>query len=83
MNKNFKFLFAVLAFMFSFSAIAFGQGTTGAIEGTVVDANGAAVPNATVVIVSTGTTAGFNPDYALEEFYCNKFKLNNCSTRFV
>ncbi len=60
MNKNFKFLSAVLAFVFCFSAAAFGQGTTGTIEGTVTDANGAVVPNATVTVTSVGTTAGFN-----------------------
>jgi hypothetical protein len=60
MNKNFKFISAVLAFMFCFSAVAFGQGTSGRIEGTVTDQNGAALPGATVSIQSTGSTAGFN-----------------------
>lgn len=60
MNKNFKFLASVLAFVFCFSAVAFGQGTTGSIEGTVADANGAGIPNATVTVTSTGATTGFN-----------------------
>jgi len=60
MNKNFKFIASVLAFVFAFSAMAFGQGTTGSIEGTVTDANGAAVPNATVTVQSVGTTTGFS-----------------------
>lgn len=59
MNKNFKFIASVLAVVFAFSAMAFGQGTTGSIEGTVTDANGARVPNATVAVESTGSTAGF------------------------
>lgn len=59
MNKNFKFLASVLAFVFCFSAVAFGQGTTGSIEGTVTDANGARIPNAAVTVESTGSTAGF------------------------
>lgn len=59
MNKNFKFLASVLAFVFCLSAAAFGQGTTGSIEGTVTDANGARVPNATVTVESSGGTAGF------------------------
>ncbi len=60
MNRNFKFITLVLSFMFCFSAIAFGQGTTGSIEGYVSDAQGARIPNATVKVESTGTTAGFN-----------------------
>ena len=59
MNKNFKFISLVLSFVFCFSAIAFGQETGGSIEGTVRDPNGAVVPNATVTVKSTGTTAGF------------------------
>lgn len=60
MNKHFKFISLVLTVVFCFSAIAFGQETTGSIEGNVRDPNGAVVPNATVTIKSTGTTAGFN-----------------------
>ncbi len=60
MNKNFKFLASILAFVFAFSAMAFGQGTTGSIEGTVTDANGARIPNATVKVESSGATTGYN-----------------------
>ncbi len=59
MNKNFKFIASVLAFVFAFSALAFGQGTTGSIEGTVTDANGARIPNANVTVESSGSTSGF------------------------
>src|SRR5688572_3405190 len=59
MKINFKFLPGLLALLFAFSAIAFGQGTTGSIEGTVTDPQGGAVPNATVTIRSVGTTAGY------------------------
>lgn len=59
MNKNFKFIASVLAVVFAFSAMAFGQGTTGSIEGTVTDANGARVPNANVAVESSGSTTGF------------------------
>jgi hypothetical protein len=60
MNKNFKFLTAVLAFMFCLTVATFGQRTSGNIEGTVTDPNGAAVPQATVTATSTGSTTGFN-----------------------
>ncbi len=60
MNKNFKFIIAVLSFVMCFSMVAFGQRTTGNIEGTVTDPNGAIVPNASVTAVSTGTTVGYN-----------------------
>ena len=60
MNKNFKFIALVLSFMFCFSAIAFGQGTSGSIEGYVSDSQGARIPNATVKVESTGSTTGFN-----------------------
>lgn len=60
MNKNFKFISGALALMLCFTAFAFGQRTSGNIEGTVTDPNGAVVPNATVTARSTGSTAGFN-----------------------
>ncbi len=60
MNKNFKFISMVLTIVFCFSAIAFGQRTTGNIEGTITDPNGAVVPSATVTARSTGSTSGFN-----------------------
>ncbi|CAN5206013.1 hypothetical protein BH20ACI1_BH20ACI1_16060 [soil metagenome] len=60
MNKNFKFISVVLSIVFCFSAIAFGQRTTGNIEGTITDPNGAVVPSATVTAKSTGSTSGFN-----------------------
>ncbi len=60
MNKNFKFISMVLTIVFCFSAIAFGQRTSGNIEGTITDPNGAVVPNATVTAKSTGSTSGFN-----------------------
>ncbi len=60
MNKNFRFISMALSFMLCFAAVAFGQSTTGNIEGTVTDANGASVPNAIVVAKSTGSTAGYN-----------------------
>ena len=60
MNKNFRFVSMALSFMLCFTAVAFGQKTTGNIEGTVFDPQGAAVPNASVTAKATGSTAGFN-----------------------
>lgn len=60
MNRHFKFISLVLSFVFCFSAIAFGQNTLSSIEGTVVDQNGAVVPNATVTAKSTGSTTGYS-----------------------
>lgn len=52
MNKQFKFISAVLSVVFCLSAFAFGQETTGNIEGTVVDQAGALVPGASVELIS-------------------------------
>ena len=60
MNKNFKFITGALSLMLCFTAFAFGQRTSGSIEGTITDPNGATVPNATVSVVSSGTTAGYS-----------------------
>ncbi|MBK7704190.1 MAG: TonB-dependent receptor [Acidobacteria bacterium] len=60
MKTNFRFMSVALAFILCFAAVGFGQGTTGSIEGTVSDSNGAAIPNATVKVQSSGSTAGFN-----------------------
>ena len=50
MRKNFKFMTTMLSLVFCLSAIAFGQESTGSIEGVVKDQNGAVVPNASVTI---------------------------------
>jgi hypothetical protein len=60
MSRNFKFISLALSTILCFAAIALGQKTTGNIEGTITDPNGAVVPNATVTARSTGTTAGYN-----------------------
>lgn len=60
MSKNFKFITVALSMMLCFAAMAFGQRTSGNIEGTITDQAGAVVPNATVTARSTGTTTGFN-----------------------
>jgi len=60
MKINFRFTFVSFALMLCFTALTFGQGLYGSIQGTVVDSNGAAIPNATVKIQSTGSTTGFS-----------------------
>ena len=59
MNKTIRFASLVLSLVFCFAGVAFGQETTGNIEGTVRDPNGAAVPNVTITVRSTGATTGF------------------------
>lgn len=67
MNKNFKFMTLAMSFVLCFAAMAFGQRTTGNIEGIITDPNGAVVPNATVTARSTGTTAGYNQTATTDE----------------
>ncbi|MFM9904048.1 MAG: TonB-dependent receptor domain-containing protein [Pyrinomonadaceae bacterium] len=62
MNKNFKFVSLVLALALALAASAFGQETTGSVEGTVNDSTGAVVPGVTVTVVSVGNTSGFKAD---------------------
>jgi len=55
-------LFTVLCLAFALGAVAMGQETTGTIEGTVKDPNGAVVPGAQVTVTSSAATSttGFN-----------------------
>lgn len=57
MKKNFVFIKLSLMLIFCLSATAFGQETTGNIEGTVKDPAGSVVPNVTISISSTQNTA--------------------------
>jgi len=58
MRKNFGFFTFVLSLVLCFSASAFGQETTGQIQGTIKDQAGSVVPNITVNI--KGVNVGFN-----------------------
>src|SRR5215213_312855 len=60
MKINFRFMTMALTFILCFAALGFGQRTTGNIEGTITDQNGAVLPGASVTAKSTGTTAGYN-----------------------
>jgi len=50
MRKNIKFIPLFLSLVLCLAAAALGQERTGTIEGSVKDANGAVIPNATVVV---------------------------------
>lgn len=67
MKINLRFMTMVLTFILCFAAIGFGQRTTGNIEGTITDQNGAVVPGANVTAKSTGTTAGYNNTATTDE----------------
>lgn len=57
MRKYFKSITPMLALVLCLTAVAFGQETTGNIEGTVKDAAGSIVPSVTVNISSTQSAA--------------------------
>ncbi|NNE68594.1 MAG: TonB-dependent receptor [Pyrinomonadaceae bacterium] len=59
MLKQIRFISVALSLMLCFTAIAFGQGQTGAVDGSVVDQTDAVVPGAVVTIESTGSTTGY------------------------
>ncbi len=58
MTNTFKMIASILSVFVLTTAIAFGQATTGTIEGTVKDSKGAVVPGASVTVA--GQNAGFN-----------------------
>jgi len=62
MIQKIKFLPSILALLLCLTATAFGQETTGRIEGTITDPSGAAVPGVTVTVRSRGTTEGARQD---------------------
>ncbi|MDH3531140.1 MAG: carboxypeptidase-like regulatory domain-containing protein, partial [Acidobacteriota bacterium] len=89
MLNNFRFISVALTIVLAFSAVAFGQGRTGTIEGTVSDQTGAVIPGATVTIESTGTTTGFSRTvqtdgngYYIVEVAPGTYKLTAANTGF-
>lgn len=58
MKRGYAFLFPMCLLFLCLATSVFGQRTTGDIEGTVKDSNGAVIPGATVTV--TGVSVGFN-----------------------
>lgn len=50
----------MLSLVLCFAFTAFGQATSGSIEGVLKDPNGALLPDATVTVKSIGSTAGYS-----------------------
>jgi len=57
----------MLTLVFCFATMAFGQATSGSIEGVIKDPNDAVVPNATITVKSVGTTSGYNKTATTDE----------------
>src|SRR6267378_6866634 len=60
MRERFKFLGLALSLVLCLAASALGQETTGKIEGTVKDPQGAVVPGAQVTVASASTASAFS-----------------------
>ena len=59
MIKNIRFLLSFLALLLCFNMVALGQETTGEIEGSIKDPQGAVVPGVPVTVRSGAGTSGF------------------------
>ncbi len=60
MLRKISFLLTIVTMIVTLTSIAFGQVTAGAVTGTVLDPNGAVVPNATVTLRSETTGQTFS-----------------------
>lgn len=58
MSNTVKMISSMISVILLAAVMAFGQGTTGTVEGTVKDSKGGVVPGAAVTL--SGQTAGFN-----------------------
>jgi Carboxypeptidase regulatory-like domain/TonB dependent receptor/TonB-dependent Receptor Plug Domain len=58
MRRRFRYALLAMSFTLCFATVAFGQRTTGDIEGKVTDTNGAVVPGVSITV--TGITVGFS-----------------------
>jgi len=81
MSNMFKMIVSVISVFVLVSAVAFGQATTGMLEGTIKDSKGAVVPGASVTV--TGLNVGFNQTvtandngfYRIERVPAGKFRI--------
>lgn len=62
MANMLKSFFIIFAFALCLSTASFAQETTGDIEGTVKDPNGAVVPGVTITVTGVNRTTGARPD---------------------
>jgi len=67
MGNKVKGVLSALSLIVLLSLGAFAQETTGSMDITVKDPNGAVVPNATVTVTSVGTSAGFHRTVTTDE----------------
>lgn len=58
MRRNIGYVLMTMSIVLGLAATAFGQRTTGSVEGRIVDANAAVVPGITVTL--TGVSVGFS-----------------------
>jgi hypothetical protein len=85
--KHFKMLGTIATLVLS-ASFAFGQATSGAIVGTVKDATGAVIPNATVTAVnaatgvSTTAKSGRAGDYSLENLLPGNYNVTFTASGF-
>lgn len=62
MKKNITYITSMLSLILCLAAVSFAQRTTGDIEGTVKDPQGAVVPNVSITVVSTQASATLGND---------------------
>ena len=65
MKKGFTFFTLIVATVLCLSFAAFGQRTTGDIQGTITDPNGAVVPGASVTV--TGKSVGYSRTFQADD----------------
>jgi hypothetical protein len=77
MKKNIKFITLMLSLVFCLVTVSFGQRTTGDIEGTVKDPQGAVVPNVTITVVSSQSTATSGNDTSVTSGFRRTVQSND------
>lgn len=77
MIKNIRFAVLMLSFVFCLVTVSLGQRTTGDIEGTVKDPAGAVVPNVTVTVASTQSSATSGNDTSITSGFRRTVQAND------